>query len=70
MVDYVIWPWAEKAGLLEIIFKEKPVPDDAFPKIREWCKAMHSVKGVKETFVSPEEQYKIFLALTSNAEKK
>lgn len=70
MVDYIMWPWAEKVGLLELIYKEKPVPDEAYPRTREWCKAMHTLQPVKETFSSPEEQYKILSAFLAATAKK
>lgn len=63
MVDYMLWPLAEKAGLIDLAYNEKPLPDKAFPRLKQWCKAMHTQEPVKETFISIEEQYKFLTAL-------
>lgn len=66
----MLWPWAEKVGILELQYKEKPVPDEAYPRLKAWCKAMHTQKAVKETFISAEEQYKILLAYKASMAKQ
>lgn len=59
MIDYMIWPWAERSELISLVFGEQPFLDSAFPKLRKWCKAMRTQKAVKETIISTERHYKI-----------
>lgn len=59
MVDYMIWPWAERAELVSLVYNEQPFPATAFPKLRKWCKAMRTQKAVKETLITPDRHFKL-----------
>lgn len=52
MMDYMIWPWTERAGVLEVFFQQKIDLSNEIPRIYKWCSAMRNVSGVKETFTS------------------
>lgn len=63
MVDYMIWPWAERADVLALVFNEKLFPDEEFSKLRAWCRAMRTQDGaVKETQIPPKRHYNVVKA--------
>lgn len=59
MVDYMIWPWAERAELVSLVYNEQPFPETAFPRLKKWCEAMRTQNAVKETLISPDRHYKL-----------
>ncbi|KAF2894923.1 hypothetical protein ILUMI_11245 [Ignelater luminosus] len=59
MVDYMIWPWGERAALIPMAFQEKLPDENAFPALYSWCKAMHSQKAVQQTVTSAERLFKL-----------
>lgn len=62
MVDYMIWPWAERVGVLEIMHDQKiPVSEETLPNIFKWCRAMRNLEPIKKTITSSERLYKVAL---------
>lgn len=62
MIDYMLWPWAERAEVLEHVHKIKlPVSEDILPFIYRWCKEMRNLDEIRKTITSPERLYKITL---------
>lgn len=63
MVDYMIWPWAERVGVLPLLYSSDKVPvnDNDFPKLRAWYAALLQQPVIKETVLSPERFYKLLL---------
>lgn len=49
MVDYMIWPWCERADMLIIVAGERFVlPEKRFPKLLQWKKLMKDDEAVKQ----------------------
>lgn len=62
MVDYMIWPWAERIGVLPLLYNEEvPIAADSFPKLRAWYAAMNKQPVVQEIKISVEQFYKLLL---------
>ncbi|KAJ8919835.1 hypothetical protein NQ315_006364 [Exocentrus adspersus] len=60
MVDYMLWPWAEKAGVVALKLGTKlPVRDNQIPLLRKWRKAMHEQPVVAELYTPPETIWKL-----------
>nr|AVT42188.1 glutathione S-transferase o2 [Lissorhoptrus oryzophilus] len=60
MIDYMLWPFAERAAVIPLKLGQKlPLKDDQIPTLRKWAKAMREDPTVKEVLISPERHYKI-----------
>ena len=67
MVDYMLWPWGERAGTIAIVLGEKlPVGSDQFLKLRAWIKAMRKISVVDSIYHGPEKFYKTVLFRTGS----
>ncbi|XP_019864783.1 pyrimidodiazepine synthase-like [Aethina tumida] len=50
MVDYMLWPWAERAGVIVLALKENlPLGDDQFSSLKKWKKEMRKQPAVDAT---------------------
>ncbi|KAB0792162.1 hypothetical protein PPYR_14121 [Photinus pyralis] len=66
MVDYMLWPWGERAGTVAIVLGEKlPVGADDFKLLRAWMKTMRKVPVVDSIHHGPEKYYKTVLIKTA-----
>ncbi|XP_055688561.1 pyrimidodiazepine synthase-like isoform X2 [Lutzomyia longipalpis] len=55
MVDYMIWPWCERADMLTYLLGDKYVLDEErFPKLVKWRSLMKEDKAVKASYISGE----------------
>uniref|UniRef100_A0A6P7FV64 Glutathione S-transferase omega-1-like n=1 Tax=Diabrotica virgifera virgifera TaxID=50390 RepID=A0A6P7FV64_DIAVI len=55
MADYMIWPWAERAGCIGIKLQQKlPLKDSDIPLLRKWRKDMMNEPVCKELYISGE----------------
>lgn len=62
MVDYMIWPWAERVGVLTLLYDDKaPVEDGSFSKLRAWYAAMQKQSVIQEIQISVERFHKLLL---------
>ncbi|XP_050504812.1 pyrimidodiazepine synthase-like [Diabrotica virgifera virgifera] len=60
MADYMIWPWAEKAGCIGIKLQQKlPLIDSDIPVLRKWRKDMKNDPICKALYISSEKFWKI-----------
>jgi glutathione S-transferase len=60
MLDYMLWPWAERAGCISIKFGQKlPLKNEDIPSLRKWAKALRQDPVVSSTYEGPEKYYKI-----------
>jgi len=60
MVDYMLWPWAERAGILALSFGQKlPFANDQFPLLKRWCKAIRAQPEVDAIYIGPEKFWKV-----------
>ncbi|GJQ70877.1 GstO2 [Trypoxylus dichotomus] len=58
MVDYMIWPWAERAGVIDLTYGQKiPIPENKISRIRTWCESMKKLDAIKATIISKERHY-------------
>lgn len=58
MVDYMIWPWAERAGVIDLTYGQKlPLPEDKISHIRAWCENMKKLDVIKSTVITNERHY-------------
>ncbi|GLG98826.1 hypothetical protein R5R35_002494 [Gryllus longicercus] len=54
MVDYMIWPWCERADMLKIVGGDKFVlPKERFRRLMEWRQAMKDDDAVKASYLEP-----------------
>ncbi|XP_044270862.1 pyrimidodiazepine synthase-like [Tribolium madens] len=59
MVDYMLWPWGERAGTIAIAHgAQLPFASDQFPRLRKWRKAMREDKVCSEIYNGPEKFWK------------
>ncbi|KAK8733801.1 hypothetical protein OTU49_006486, partial [Cherax quadricarinatus] len=59
MLDYMIWPWAERLPMVEMIARNNGVlTQDRFPKMLSWMDFMKNDAAVKVSFISPENHLK------------
>ncbi|KAK5639948.1 hypothetical protein RI129_010759 [Pyrocoelia pectoralis] len=62
MVDYMLWPWGERAGTIALVLGEKlPVADLDFLLLRAWIKTMRKTPVVDSIYHGPEKFYKTVL---------
>jgi len=59
MVDYMLWPWGERAGIIGLAFGQKLPNETEFPRLYSWCKAMRTQPAVEQTVTSLERLYNI-----------
>lgn len=60
MLDYMIWPWTERAGIFALKFNEKPpLEDGQIPLLRRWRKEMQNDKVCAEIYTGPEKFWKV-----------
>ncbi|XP_044751405.1 pyrimidodiazepine synthase-like [Coccinella septempunctata] len=59
MVDYMLWPWAERAKVLDMLIGEKlPFSEDCIPTLHEWKKNMLMNTVVQAVYNGPEKCFK------------
>lgn len=49
MVDYMIWPWGERAAIVGLVHEKDLPSNDEFPHLYSWCKAMRAQRAVQQT---------------------
>ena len=59
-VDYMIWPWFERAEAFSLILAEKyeGMDKDRFSKLFEWKESMKQDQAVQAILISGENHYK------------
>ncbi|XP_019874377.2 pyrimidodiazepine synthase [Aethina tumida] len=68
MIDYVLWPWAERSECVNMSLKTTmPINVFNFPKLWHWKLDMLDDEAVKEAFVGPEKYWKIAEAKLTGA---
>jgi len=57
MIDFMLWPWAERSGTIapRLGVKEVPFRDDQIPTLRKWSKAMLLDPTARELVIPLEE---------------
>lgn len=61
-VDYMLWPWAERAGTIAIVLGERlPFKSDELINLRQWRKLMREHTVVDGIYNGPEKFYKSVL---------
>ncbi|XP_030749985.1 pyrimidodiazepine synthase-like isoform X3 [Sitophilus oryzae] len=69
MVDYMLWPWAERAGTIAIkLGKKLPIEDNQIPNLRAWRKALKVDPVASELYHGPEIFWKVAQFKLKNAE--
>ncbi|KAK9887042.1 hypothetical protein WA026_019967 [Henosepilachna vigintioctopunctata] len=59
IVDFMLWPWAEKAKALGMVLGQKlPFADNDIPNLIIWQKSMKSIPAVQAVYNSPEKFFK------------
>ncbi|KAF5282458.1 hypothetical protein FQA39_LY17573 [Lamprigera yunnana] len=67
MVDFMLWPWAERAESISLALGEKLLfGSNDFPKLCAWSKTMRKNSIVESIYHGPEKYYKIVLAKKNN----
>ncbi|CAH2006312.1 unnamed protein product [Acanthoscelides obtectus] len=52
MLDYLLWPWAERAGVIKLMRGKLPLKDTDIPLLRKWRKVMQGYPSCAE-LISP-----------------
>nr|QVK45137.1 GSTo2 [Pagiophloeus tsushimanus] len=69
MIDYMLWPWAERAGSIAIKFGIKlPFEDSHIPFLRKWRKTMREDPVASELYYGPEIFWKVAQFKLKNVE--
>jgi len=69
MVDYMLWPWAERAGAITFKFGQKlPIEDNHIPELRKWRKAMQQDPVAAAIYHGPEVFWKVAQFKLKNVE--
>lgn len=68
MIDYMLWPWAERAGTVALTLGERlPLTPEQFPLLRAWRKEMRTQPAVDAIYHGPEKFHKVVLFKTAGA---
>ncbi|KAJ8944736.1 hypothetical protein NQ314_009389 [Rhamnusium bicolor] len=60
MVDYMLWPFVEREGIIPLILGSKlPNQDDHIPYLSKWKKAMFDYSICAEIYTPPEIFWKL-----------
>lgn len=63
MVDYMIWPWCERADMLGFLIGDRyKLDDERFPKLVQWRALMKNDKAVKQSFIDGEQHAKYMMS--------
>ncbi|CAG9859825.1 unnamed protein product [Phyllotreta striolata] len=60
MVDYMIWPWMERSGVLKLKYGEKIIVETDIPNVCKWKLKMLNEPVCKDLYVSGEAFWKHF----------
>ncbi|KAK8733780.1 hypothetical protein OTU49_006475, partial [Cherax quadricarinatus] len=64
MLDYMIWPWAERLPMVEMIARNNALLNqDRFPKMLPWMVDMMEDNAVKTVYLPPEAHLKFLTTL-------
>ncbi|XP_017779208.1 PREDICTED: pyrimidodiazepine synthase-like isoform X2 [Nicrophorus vespilloides] len=63
MLDYVIWPWVERAELLKLFNTRLSLRKDKYKKLMEWKNAMIEDNSVKKTYLDTNMHIKFLQSL-------
>lgn len=59
MIDYMLWPWAERAKVLDYLVEQKlPFSEDSIPTLHEWKKNMLTDSAVQAVYNGPDKCFK------------
>ncbi|RZC34449.1 glutathione S-transferase omega-1-like [Asbolus verrucosus] len=68
MVDYMLWPWGERAGTVAIkLGQQLPFSADQFPVMRKWRKAMREEPVCSKIYHGPDKFWKVVQFKLHNA---
>lgn len=60
MIDFMIWPWAERTPMIEKLFPEHVPAPDELPNLRSWCARMRQHPTLLQTKTNVESQILIY----------
>lgn len=63
MVDFMIWPWFERIGVISVVAPETDITEDRFPRLAAWMKRMYEIPAVINTYEKPEHHAHFFKTL-------
>ncbi|KAF5294459.1 hypothetical protein FQR65_LT01585 [Abscondita terminalis] len=66
LVDYIMWPYAERAVICGKLYGKTIPGVDVFPYLYSWCSAMRHLPEVQQTKVNVDYQEVIFKKLRNN----
>ncbi|KAK4327183.1 hypothetical protein Pmani_002330 [Petrolisthes manimaculis] len=67
MLDYMIWPWAERFQPAKLLLGEEGIlPPSRYPALTRWMERMMEDPAVLATYLSPEEHTKFYTTFDSN----
>ncbi|OWF53844.1 glutathione S-transferase omega-1-like isoform X1 [Mizuhopecten yessoensis] len=62
-VDFMIWPWFERLGVMTVVSPESAITADKYPNLAPWQERMYTLPCVKDTFVKPDDHIHFFMTL-------
>nr|CAH7731289.1 unnamed protein product [Callosobruchus chinensis] len=68
LLDYLMWPWAERAGLITLTKGKLPLKDTDLPLLRKWRKTMQEYPVCVELMSPIEIHLKMYQAKLNNVE--
>ncbi|XP_047121208.1 pyrimidodiazepine synthase-like isoform X1 [Schistocerca piceifrons] len=54
MLDYMIWPWAERCEAIRAMYPQLKFPTEEFPQLLAWGEAMKEDPAVRASIMKPE----------------
>lgn len=59
MADYMLWPWAERADAISLVYEGKPFSHAISNRLNQWCQVMQEQEVVKGIETSTDRYVKI-----------
>nr|ADC35418.1 glutathione S-transferase [Pinctada fucata] len=63
MVDFALWPWFERLGVITVIAPETDVTSEEYPHLSTWIARMMELPAVKKTYINPRGHINFFKTL-------
>lgn len=65
MLDFLIWPWCERADVLKLFGSQFVLKKDRYGTLLEWREAMKEIKAVQKSYLEVDEHIKFLKSFQS-----
>ncbi|XP_046563180.1 LOW QUALITY PROTEIN: pyrimidodiazepine synthase-like [Haliotis rubra] len=67
MVDFTLWPWFERDGVVEKVAPKYAITENNFPNLAAWQKRMYELPAVKATMFDAESHLRFYASFKAGA---